>query len=106
MKTASAARIAAQFENFLETSQEQPVLITRGGKPVAVLVAVQNKAEAEQLAIRRSRTLRSVVEEAQLQLQKGEAIPRDEFWQQVEKSARSRRLASLRTKKNRNGSPK
>ena len=50
MKTASAAKIAAQFDDYLEASQNQPVLITRNGKPVAVLVAVQNKAEAEQLA--------------------------------------------------------
>ena len=50
MKTVSAAKIAAQFNEYLEASREQPVLITRNGKPVAVLLAVQDKAEAEQLA--------------------------------------------------------
>src|SRR5436189_229214 len=50
MKTATAAKLAAHFNDYLEASREQPVLITRNGKPVAVLLAVSDKAEAEQLA--------------------------------------------------------
>jgi len=69
MKTASAAKIAAQFNDFLEASHEHPVLVTRNGKPVAVLVGVHDKAEAEQLAAGRSRSLRSVFVEAHEQLQ-------------------------------------
>src|SRR5207248_7279688 len=51
VKTASAAKIAAQFNAYLEASREQPVLVTRNGKPVAVLLAVRDKAEAERLAL-------------------------------------------------------
>ena len=58
MKTASAAKIAAQFNDYLDASRKQPVLVTRNGKPVAVILAVEDKAEAEQLAVRRSRSLR------------------------------------------------
>src|SRR6266581_3477566 len=64
VKTASAAKIAAQFHEYLEASRKQPVLVTRNGKPVAVLLAVQDKAEAEQLAGSRLRSLRSIFEEA------------------------------------------
>ena len=46
MKTASAAKIAAQFADYLETSREQPVLTTRNGKPVVMLLAVQDRADA------------------------------------------------------------
>ncbi len=55
VKTVSAAKIAAQFNEYLHASREQPVLVTRNGKPVAVLMAVQNQAEAEQLASVRMR---------------------------------------------------
>ena len=44
MKSASATRIAAQFNDYLKASREQPVLITRNGKPVAVLLGVHNVA--------------------------------------------------------------
>ena len=40
MKTASAAKIAAQFDDYLDASLDQPVLITRNGKAVAVMVPV------------------------------------------------------------------
>lgn len=58
MKSASAAKVAAQFNDYLEASRQQPVLVTRNGKPVAVLVAVQDRAEAEEVASGRSRSLR------------------------------------------------
>src|SRR5262245_38378611 len=98
MKTASATKIAAQFNDYLDASLSQPVLITRNGKPVAVLLAVQNKAEAEQLAVRRSRSLRSIFEEAHEQLQEGRGIPHDEFWRQVEQSRRTKRSKGSRSK--------
>lgn len=94
MKSASARKIAAHFNDYLEASREQPVLITHNGKPVAVLLSVHDKAEARQLAASRRRPLRSIFEEAHEQLQSGGAIPEDEFWRQVEQLRRSRRPRS------------
>lgn len=99
MKTASAAKIAAQFNDYLEASREQPVLITRNGKPVAVLVAVRDKAEAEHLAAGRPRSLRSIFEEAHEQIQTGGGIPHDQFWREVEQARRARRPAPPRGKR-------
>ena len=98
MKSASAAKIAAHFDDYLEASREQPVLVTRNGKPVAVLLAVQDKAEAEQLASGRSRSLRSVLEEGHEQIQKGDGIPNAQFWREVEESRRAKRPAPSRSK--------
>ena len=99
MKIASATKIAAQFNDYLEASREQPVLVTVDGKPVAVLLAVQDKAEAEQLAGGRSRSLRSIFEEAHEQIQKGGGIPHDQFWREVEQSRRAKRPPASRGKK-------
>jgi prevent-host-death family protein len=98
VKTASAAKIAAQFDAYLEASREQPVLVTQNGKPVAVLLAVEDKAEAERLASR-SRSLRSIFEEAHEQIQKGEGIPHEQFWREVEQSRRAKRPVAPRAKK-------
>ena len=99
MKTVSAAKIAAQFNNYLEASREQPVLVTRNGKPVAVLLAVRNQAEAEQLAGGRARSLRSIFEEAHKQFQQGAGIPHDQFWAKVEQSRRAKRQKPGRRKR-------
>jgi len=99
LKTASAAKIAAQIDDYLEASRDQPVLITRNGKPVAVLLAVQDKAEAEQLAAGRSRSLRSIFEEAHEQIQQGGGIPHDQFWREVEQSRSAKPPAPSRGKR-------
>lgn len=99
MKTASAAKIAAQFNDYLEASREQPVLITRDGKPVAVLVAVQDKAEAEQLASGRRRSLRSIFAEAHEQIEQGGGIPHDQFWREVQQSRHAKRPSRPRRKR-------
>ncbi len=99
MKSASAAKIAAQFDDYLEASREQPVLVTRNGKPVAVLVGVQDNAEAEQVASGRSCSLRSVLEEGHEQIQKDGGIPHAQFWREVEESRRAKRPARSRKKK-------
>jgi prevent-host-death family protein len=99
VKTASAAKIAAKFNDYLDASREEPVLITRNGKPVAVLLAVRDKAQAEQLAIGQSRSLRSIFEEAHAQIQNGGAIPHDQFWREVEQSRRAKRPAPSRRKR-------
>jgi PHD/YefM family antitoxin component YafN of YafNO toxin-antitoxin module len=99
MKTASAAKIAAQFNRYLEASRRQPVLITHNRKPVAILLAVQNRADAKRLAVRGSRSLRSIFEEAHEQLESGHAIPHDQFWREVEQSRNARRAMPSRGKK-------
>ena len=86
MKTASAAKVAAQFEDYLDASQQQPVLVTRNGKPVAVLMAVRNKRDAEQLAASPRRSLRSVFKQAHDQLEQGGGISHDEFWKRMAES--------------------
>lgn len=99
MKTVSAAKIAVQFNDYLEASREQPVLVTRNGKPVAVLLAVKDQADAEQLARRRVRSLRSILQEGHEQIQQGKGIPHDQFWQEVEHLRRTKQQPSRRRKK-------
>jgi prevent-host-death family protein len=94
VKTASAAEIAAKFNDYLEASRDQPVLITQNGKAVAVLLAVQNKADAEQLAVGRSRPLRSIFEEAHEQIEKGAGIRQDQFWREVAQTRRAKGRAA------------
>ncbi len=98
MKTVSAARIAAKFDDYLTASRERPVVVTRNGKPVAVLMGVQSLAEAEQLAAGPSRSLRSILQESDVQLKKGEGIPHDQFWRELKQSRPVKQKASARRK--------
>jgi prevent-host-death family protein len=99
VKAVSAAKVSAQFDDYLAASREQPVLVTQNGKPIAVLLAVETKAEAEQAALGRRRSLRAVFQEAHEQLQKRGGIPHEQFWKQVEESRRAKPSPRARGKK-------
>ncbi len=49
MKIASVAEVQSQFSAFLKASEARPVIVTRNGKPVAVIVGVQDEDEIERL---------------------------------------------------------
>ena len=42
MKVASLADVKAHLSAYVESSRQGPVVVTRNGKPVAVLVAVSS----------------------------------------------------------------
>jgi prevent-host-death family protein len=49
MRIASEADVKAQFSALLKASEQGPVIVTRHGKPAAVLLAVRDEAEFESL---------------------------------------------------------
>ncbi len=60
------------------------MIVTKNGKPVAVLLGISDEDEIERLIIAYSKTLRSVLEAAEERIQKTGGIPHDTFWQQVD----------------------
>ena len=58
MKIASVAEVKSQFSAFLKSSASGPVVVTRNGRPVAVLVGVEDEDEIERLLMAYSPRLR------------------------------------------------
>jgi prevent-host-death family protein len=88
--------VAAKFEDYLQASKQQPVRVTRNGKPVAVLMAVRDKTEAKRLASP-PRSLQSVFKEAHEQIDRGGGLAHDEFWKQVARSRAAKSKPSARS---------
>ncbi len=90
MKIASVAEIKAQLSSYLKASATGPVVVTRNGKAVAVLLGVNDDDELERLLLAHSRKLRVILEAADRRINEGGGIGHDEFWQEVESAARAR----------------
>ena len=58
MKIASVAEVKARLSSFLNATAEGPVVVTRNGKAVAVLLGVEDDEELEGLLLAHSRKLR------------------------------------------------
>jgi prevent-host-death family protein len=91
MKIASVAEVKARLSSFLKESTAGPVVVTRNGKAVAVLLGVEDEEELERLLLAHPRKLRAILDAADRRIDAGAGIGHDEFWQRVEATDRSRR---------------
>src|ERR1700688_4189408 len=90
MKIASVAEVKARLSSYLRASATGPVVVTRNGKAVAVLLGVNDDEELEGLLLAHSRKLRAILDAAERRIDEGAGIPHDEFWQEVEAKGRGR----------------
>jgi prevent-host-death family protein len=84
MRIASVAEVKARLSAYLKATAAGPVVVTRNGKAVAVLVGVEDDDEVEQLLLAHSRKLRAILDAADRRIEAGAGIGHDQFWQEVE----------------------
>ena len=89
MKIASVAEIKSQFSAFLKASERGPVVVTRNGRPVAVIVGVQDEDEIERLLMAYSPHLRAILDRSRQQFAEGNWLGEEEFWSQFEPAQQS-----------------
>src|SRR5437870_9798750 len=98
MKTASVAEMKAHLSAYLKASQEGPVVVTRNGKPVAVLLAVTDEDDLERLMMAHSPRLQVILHAARRRIQAGQGIPHEQFWAEVDADKHTRQRRSKRKK--------
>lgn len=84
MKIVSVADMKAHFSAYMKQSESGPIVITRHGKPAAVLVNVVDEDELDGLLLAYSPKFRAILQTARAEIIKTGGIPHDEFWQQVD----------------------
>jgi prevent-host-death family protein len=84
MNIASIGEIASHFDAYVKASESGPVVVTRKGKPVAVLFPTKNEDDLERLLLGHSRKLQTILAAARKRFREGGGIPHEEFWKEVE----------------------
>ena len=79
MKIASVADVKAHFSDFLRASERGPVVVTRNGKPAAVLLAVSDEDELERLILAHSPRLQEILAAARGRIEAVHGIPTTSF---------------------------
>jgi prevent-host-death family protein len=88
MKIASVADVKARLSAFLKESEEGPVVVTRNGKAVAVLVAVTDDDELERLVLAHSPKFQALLDKSRRQIKETGGIPHEQFWREVKAESR------------------
>ena len=84
MKIVPVAEMKADFSVYLDVcATEGPVIITREGKAVAVLLAPLDDDDLERLILARSPRFQALLDQSRQSIQAGKGLSRAEFWEAV-----------------------
>ena len=84
MKIAPLADVKARLSAYLEESSTNgPVVITRNGKAVAVLITPVDDEDLESLVLSRSPRFQAILNKSRQSIKAGKGLPREDFWQTV-----------------------
>ena len=84
MKIVPVADVKARFSAYLKASTEGPIIVTRHGKPVAVLLSVEDEDELERLVLAYSPKFRAILDASRQHIRKTGGLEHEEFWRQVD----------------------
>jgi len=93
MKIASVADVKARFSAYLRSAARGPVIVTRNGKPVGVLLAIDDEGELERLVLAYSPRLRTLLDAARQRIRAGAGIRHEDLWQELGSGSRQRKTA-------------
>ena len=84
MKIASIAEVKANLSAYVKASEAELVVITRNGKPVAVLLPMEDDEELERLALAYSKRFQAILAEGRHQITTTGGISHADFWREME----------------------
>jgi prevent-host-death family protein len=100
MKTTAIADAARRLTDFVDDCREDPVILTKRGRPAAALVAVPADGdELERFILAHTPRFQRVLRRSQRSIEAGKGLTEAELWQAVDASVRpvkKRRRAARR----------
>lgn len=84
MKIAPIADIKAHLSAYLKESEKGPIVVTKNGKPIAVLLGIRDEDEIERLVLAYSPTFKSILDRGRKQILETGGIAHEDFWRELE----------------------
>jgi prevent-host-death family protein len=85
MRIASLAEVKARLSAYVEQAKtEGPVVITRNGKAVAVILAPVDDDDLENILLTRSPRFQAMLEQSRESIRSGKGLSEEEFWRAVD----------------------
>jgi prevent-host-death family protein len=95
MKIAPLADVKARLSAYLEECEtEGPVIITRNGKAVALLLAPKDEDDLERLILAHSPRFQALLGKSRQSLRAGQGVSHNEFWKTVAQRRKAKGASS------------
>jgi prevent-host-death family protein len=90
MKIVPLADVKARLSAYIdESADEGPIIITRNGKPAAVLLVPTDEDDLDRLLLARSPRFQALLAKSRRSLAANKGLSQEEFWQAVERRSRA-----------------
>jgi prevent-host-death family protein len=83
MKIAPLADVKEQFSSYVDESKESPIIVTKNGKPVAMIVAIEEGEDLDSLLLAHNPRFLQILEEARQRVRMTGGVSLAEFRQRV-----------------------
>jgi prevent-host-death family protein len=84
MRIAPLADVKARLSAYIEQAEKEgPIVITRNGKAVAVIIAPVDDDDLESLILARSPRFQALLEKSRESLKAGKGLSSEQFWKAV-----------------------
>jgi prevent-host-death family protein len=89
VRIASLAEVKARLSAYVEQAKtEGPVVITRNGKAVAVILAPVDDDDLENILLTRSPRFQAMLDQSRESIRSGKGLSEEEFWRAVDQERR------------------
>lgn len=84
MKIAPLAEVKDRFSAYIDESRESPIVVTRNGRPVAMLISITEEEDLDSLLLAHNPRFVQLLEEARQRVRITGGTPLAAFRQQIE----------------------
>jgi prevent-host-death family protein len=92
MRIAPVADVKARLSAYLDQCERDgPIVITRNGKPAAVLLAPRDDDDLERILLGRSPRLQAMLQRSRRSIEEGKGLSEAAFWKKVRERGRRRK---------------
>ena len=88
MKIAPLAEVKDQLSAYVDAAKESAIVVTRNGKPVALLTPILEDEDLDRLLLAHDPKFLRVLEEARARVRGGRYLTSDKFWQELRRRRR------------------
>ena len=84
MNIAPLAEVKARFSAYIEKLQKEPVIVTKNGRPVAIMVGISDNDDMERIMLATSPKFQALLDKAERRIRETGGMSHDDVWAQVE----------------------
>lgn len=98
MKIAPLAEVKDRLSAYIEAARQSAIVVTRNGKPVALLTSILEGDDLDSLLLAHDRNFVRLLERARDRVRAGQYLARDDFWRELRRRRAPGRRAATRTR--------